>query len=102
MFKRLLIGLLLVLPSSIQPLLADPTDLQATTAAVADDQIVIQIDNPNETAESASIQVAVKVEGGSTEVLTVPTVTVGASSTVFVTARASAAIVQIIDDPQPF
>ena len=102
MLKRLLFGALLLLVSTFQPLRADPTDLQATTAGVAVDQIVIQVDNPSTTAESAGIQVTVKVEGGSTEVLTIPTVTVEASSTVLVSARASAPIVQIIDDPQPF
>ena len=101
MMKRLLLCAAVLLALPIRPLRADYTDLQPTTAAVVDDLIIIQVDNPNTTAESASIQVAVQVEDGSTEILTTATVTVDGSSTVFVSARASAPIVQIIDEPDP-
>lgn len=101
MLKRIFIGASLLLASSIHPLFADYSDLQTVAAAVQDNQIAVQLQNTNSTAESARIQVAVRVQSGSVEILTIPTVTVPGSGTAVVTASASAPIVQIIDDPQP-
>ena len=102
MLKRLLIGSCsLLLASSIHPLFADYSDLETVAATVEGDRVAVQVQNPTSTAETARIQVAVRVEDGSIEVLTIPTVTVQASSSAVVTASASAPIVAIIDDPEP-
>jgi hypothetical protein len=101
MSRKFFVGTSVLLASSVFPLLADYTDLQPTAAAVENDRVIVQVDNPNAVTETARIQITVRVADGSIESLTVPTVTVQASSSTLVTASASATIVQIIDDPQP-
>ena len=101
MLKRLLTGALLLLASTFSPLMADYTDLQPVATAVVNNQITIQVDNPNTSAESARIQVAVRVADGATEVLTTSTVTVAGTATLSVTVSATQPIVGIIDDPDP-
>jgi len=103
MLKRLLIGALLLLASSRNPLFADSSDLQLVVTTVQNDQVTFQVDNPNTSTESAvRIQVSVRVADGSTELLTSSSVTVPGSSTATVTVSASETIVEILDDPQPF
>jgi hypothetical protein len=82
-------------------LFADYTDLQTTTAEVNNEHVVVQVHNPNAVAETTRVRIAVQIEEGIIERLTIPLMTVPASSTLFVTASASATIVQIIEDPQP-
>ena len=102
MSKKFLVAAALILLGPIQrPLQADESHLQATTAAVVDDTVLVQVDNPNSNDESARIQLTVQLDDGSIEVLTVPTVTYEASSSALVAASASRPIVQIIDDPEP-
>lgn len=101
MLRKLLVAVLLLIASSLYPLFADYSDLQTVGATVQDNQVTVQVHNPTTTTEAARIQVSVRVDDGSTEVLTVPTVTVDGSVTVSVTASASKTIVEILDDPQP-
>lgn len=101
MLKRLLLGVLFLLASAFQPLFADPSDLQVVATTVQSDQITFQVGNTNASAESAQIQVTVRVTGGSIEVLTTPTLTVPGSATSAVTVSASDTIIEIIDDPEP-
>jgi hypothetical protein len=101
MQKRLFIGALLLRATTFQPLFADYSELQLVGATVAINQVTLQVANPQTSTESARIQVAVRVADGSTEVLTTTTVTVPGSATSTVTVSAPAAIVEILDDPQP-
>jgi hypothetical protein len=92
---------LLVIASASAPRSADVSSLQATAAAVVDDTVLVEVDNPDPADESAAIQLTVQVDDGSLEQLTVPEVTYEASSSAVVAVSASQPIVQIIDDPQP-
>ena len=101
MLKRLSIGASLLIASSIHPVFADYSDLQTVAATVEDQQIAVQVLNPTSTAESARVQVTVRVADGSTEVLTTAPVTVPGSSTSTVSVSATTTVVAIIEDPQP-
>jgi hypothetical protein len=101
MLKRLLIGALLMLASSIHPLYADYSDLQPIAATIENDQITIHVENPTATAESARMQVAVRLANGSTAVLTSAPLTVPGSTTSTVTVSAANTVSEILDDPQP-
>jgi hypothetical protein len=101
MLRRLLVCVSLLLASAFQPSFADPSDLQLVSTTVENNQVAFQVGNPSTSAESARLQVSVRVADGSTEVLTTSTVTVPGSTTSIVTVSASTTIVQIIDDPEP-
>lgn len=101
MSKRFFIAVALLLLSSFPPLFAGSSDVQVVGATVADTEITFHVENPNATAQPVRVQVEVLVADGSTRVLTTGTVTVPAAGTATVGASADAAIVGIIEEPEP-
>jgi hypothetical protein len=101
MSKRFFIAAALLLLSSFPPLFAGSSDVQVVGATVADTEITFHVENPNAAAQPVRVQVEVLVADGSTRVLTTGTVTVPAAGTATVSTSAGAAIVGIIDDPDP-
>jgi len=74
--------------------------VEATIVEVAGPAVVIGVYNPESTAQTVRVQLAVFVSGGE-EILTSANVTVGAMATSYVTLTAASTIVAIGDDPDP-
>ncbi|HJQ98439.1 MAG TPA: hypothetical protein VJ826_08995 [Candidatus Polarisedimenticolaceae bacterium] len=74
--------------------------VEATVVEVSGSAVTIGVYNPESTAQTVRVQIAVLVSGGE-EILTSANVTVGGGATSYVTLNATSTIVGIGDDPDP-
>jgi hypothetical protein len=74
--------------------------VEATVSNLIGPAISIDVHNPESTAQTIRVQIAVLVAGGE-EILTSANVVVGPGATSTVTLSASSAILAVGDDPQP-
>jgi hypothetical protein len=101
MRTRTILSALALAAIAFVPSQATEPDLEVATASVVDRSIVVLVHNDDVEAGTARVTVSVDLEGGSSQVLTSPNITVQGQSTVAVTFVAAEKIVAIGDGPDP-
>lgn len=86
----------------LTPVLADCTDLQASTSGFSGTIVTIAVVNPTSAPISARVRVAVRLDGDIYYLLASSTFTVAANSTLPVSLTAPQPVAEIEDNPEPF
>jgi hypothetical protein len=102
MLKKVLMSALVFFLATASVLSADSTETQIVGATISGAQINVWLHNPDFSPDTTRVQVSVGLADGTIQTLVTGNVTVESGSTTSVSIAASAAIVSIIEDPQPF